>query len=291
MADTGETGETRGIGQVTTSAVKMGLAGTTRTTPIAETQVTRNVSVDRAIRYDIAPVSPLKRHEHWLRPWIVCTFFAVAALLVLTMAGIYQRNDSINLSYSGEGQSYSIQVGGKDAGKWATPQAAPIKRPIIAATGPYAVMGKPTISAAFINQVLAAYNSPAAGKGQALYDMGVKYQIDPAFALAFFLHESSMGTKGEAQTTLSLGNLRCYTGVTCVDQDRGGYAQYVTWEDGFQAWYELIHNYYIATRGLVTVDQIIPVYAPTADNNNETAYINSLKHTIDTWHAGQIFVN
>ncbi len=40
----------------------------------------------------------------------------------------------------------------------------------------------------------------------------------------------------------------------------------------------------------MTVDQIIPKYAPTADNNNEQGYIASLKHAIDTWHAGQIVV-
>ena len=75
-------------------------------------------------------------------------------------------------------------------------------------------------------------------------------------------------------------------GVTCVDQDRGGYASYSSWEAGFQAWYELIRNYYIAQRGLTTVDTIIPTYAPTADHNDEAAYIASLKHAIDTWHAG-----
>ncbi|HYU73715.1 MAG TPA: hypothetical protein VEL31_13630, partial [Ktedonobacteraceae bacterium] len=148
------------------------------------------------------------------------------------------------------------------------------------------VIGKPTISAAFINQVLASYHSPAAGKGQALYDLGVKYGIDPAFALAFFLHESTFGTAGEARTTLSLGNLRCIPNVACVDQDRGGYASFASWEDGFQAWYELIRNYYIAQRGLTTIEKIIPVYAPTSDNNDEAAYIASLKHALDTWRAG-----
>src|ERR1700686_4399711 len=72
----------------------------------------------------------------------------------------------------------------------------------------YSVLGSPTVSAAFINQVLAANHSPAAGKGQALFDDGVNYGIDPVFALAFFMHESSFGTTGIARTTLSLGNER-----------------------------------------------------------------------------------
>jgi hypothetical protein len=154
-------------------------------------------------------------------------------------------------------------------------------------SGQYNVVGKPTITASFINRVLAAYNSPAVGKGQALYDLGVKYGIDPAFALAFFMHESAFGTAGEAQTTKSLGNLRCYPGVTCVDQDRGGYASYPTWEAGFEAWYQLIRNYYVAQLGKTTIDQIIPVYAPPGDNN-DSAYIYSLKQAISAWRIGQI---
>ena len=53
----------------------------------------------------------------------------------------------------------------------------------------YTVTGPPTISAAFIDQVLSASGSPAAGTGQALYELGVETGIDPVYALAFFLHE------------------------------------------------------------------------------------------------------
>jgi hypothetical protein len=69
----------------------------------------------------------------------------------------------------------------------------------------YEVVGVPTIDADFINQVLDAYDSPARGKGQALYDLGEQYGIDPVYALAFFMHESRFGTTGVAQVTLSLG--------------------------------------------------------------------------------------
>ena len=96
------------------------------------------------------------------------------------------------------------------------------------------------------------------------------------------MHESTFGTKGEARSRLSLGNLRCIPHYRCQDD----YAWFDTWEDGFKAWYELIRNLYVAQWGLTTVDQIIPKYAPAADNNDEQAYINSLKHSLDTWHAG-----
>jgi len=157
--------------------------------------------------------------------------------------------------------------------------------------GSYRVLGHPTISVARINAILAAYHSPAAGLGQALYDYGVKYGIDPIYALAFFLHESTMGTTGVARTTLSLGNLRCIPDRPCVPTGVNGYfAQMYSWEDGFEQWYKLIRNLYVKQKGLVTIDQIIPVYAPSSDHNDVKGYIAALKEYIDAWHAGAIRV-
>jgi hypothetical protein len=241
----------------------------------------------RKVVDEFAP-DPLTRHRVWLNPVVICLVLAVIFLIVMLFAGIAQRvGDPQFIDYTG-GKAYSIQVGGSNAGSWQANKPLSPKTALPQQTGPYSVLGKPTVSAAFINRVLATYNSPAAGKGQVLYDLGVKYGIDPAFALAFFMHESSFGTAGEAMKTLSLGNLRCIPNFACVDQDHGGYASFSSWEAGFQAWYELIRNYYVAQRGLTTVDKIIPTYAPTADHNNEAAYIASLKHALDTWHAGML---
>jgi len=165
------------------------------------------------------------------------------------------------------------------------------------ASGLYSVIGRPSLSAPFMNRVLAAYHSPAAGKGVALSVLGVKYGIDPAFALAFFLHESTMGTRGEASTTLSLGNLRCIPDAACVNTlgqqcqaNQSCYAAFPTWEAGFEAWYKLIRNLYVRAWGLTTVDTIIPRYAPTADHNDEAVYIASLKRELDAWREGQAIV-
>src|SRR2546425_6095103 len=100
----------------------------------------------------------------------------------------------------------------------------------------YTLVGKPSISAEFINRVLAWYDSPAAGKGQALYDDGVKYGIDPVYALAFFMHESRFGRTGVATVTHSLGNIRATAGHARYQ----GYRMYRTWEEGFEDWYRLI---------------------------------------------------
>ncbi len=147
----------------------------------------------------------------------------------------------------------------------------------------YKVAGKPSIDAAFINRVLDYYQSPAAGKGQALYADGLKYGIDPAYALAFFMQESSFGTQGVATVTHSLGNIRATPGHPAYD----GYRKYTTWEEGFEDWYRLIKQQYVA-HGLSTVEQIIPVYAPGSDNNDETSYIQSVEVAVDRWRSGSL---
>ena len=234
--------------------------------------------------------SPLARHRSWLTAMILCMVCVVGVLMVIISAGMYQRTpDAQVVAYNG--QTFSIQVGGSVTAlnTWQNSTGPiPTKTAIPTHIGPYSVLGKPTITANFINEVLASYNSPTAGLGQAMYDLGVKYGIDPVYALAFFMHESLFGTTGEARTTLSLGNLRCIQTRPCIDQDRGGYAQMYNWVDGFEQWYKLIRNLYVAQWGRVTIDQIIPKYAPSSDGNDEAAYIAALKHSIDTWHAGII---
>ena len=231
---------------------------------------------------------PLRRHHSWLQLLIICMAIVVVGTLVLISASIFQRPGQSQLIPFPEGQVYPIQVGGSvdNVDTW-TNSNGPLPPRVPIHIGPYSVLSKPTITVAFINQVLASYHSPAAGKGQALYDDGVKYGIDPAFALAFFLHESSMGTTGVARTTLSLGNLRCIPNRPCVPTGvNGNFAQMNSWEDGFEQWYKLIRNLYVAKWGLVTVDQIIPVYAPSSDHNDVNGYVGALKRSIDVWHAG-----
>jgi hypothetical protein len=204
---------------------------------------------------------------------------------VLLSAGIYQRSGDQQFSAGVfNGQVYAVQVGGVLADRWEGSGLLPLNGNLPIHAGPYSILGKPTVSADFINRVLDSYHSPAAGKGQVLYDLGMKYGVDPVFALAFFQHESTFGNYGEARSSLSLGNLRCIPNAVC----RNNYAWFSTWEDGFEAWYKLIRNLYVAIWGLTTVDYIIPRYAPTSDNNNEAAYIAAVKHSVDNWRAGII---
>lgn len=154
----------------------------------------------------------------------------------------------------------------------------------------YRVVGPPTVSAAFINRVLAVYHSPAMGKGQTLFDDGVSYGIDPVFALAFFFHESSLGHVGIARVTRSLGNIRTPVTSDCRCRAYQGFRLYNTWEDGFVDWYRLILHVYVRQLGRVTVDQIIPVYAPSRDHNNVNGYIAAVKRAVDRWRNGWVVV-
>lgn len=158
-----------------------------------------------------------------------------------------------------------------------------------ASSSGYSVVGLPTITADHINAILANAHSPAAGTGQSLYDLGVQYNIDPVFALAFFMEESSFGTAGVATITHSLGNMRCVPQYKCyVDPKNGGYASFDTWEQGYEAWYQMISGSGYVGAGLTTVEQIIPKYAPSADNNNEAQYIQNVEQAVDRWRSGSL---
>ncbi len=146
------------------------------------------------------------------------------------------------------------------------------------------VQGKPTISASFIETIFTKAHSPAHGTGQALYNLGVKYGIDPVFALAIFREESVFGTLGEARASLSLGNLRCIPDYPCPD----GYAWFPNWRTGYDAFYRLIKVEYVGRRGLTTLSQIIPVYAPASDGNDPASYLAIIERSIAAWRQGEV---
>jgi hypothetical protein len=166
-------------------------------------------------------------------------------------------------------------------GKTVAPASSESTRPI---TGNYSLLRGPTIAPTKINAILRQYNSPAVGFGQSMYDLGVRYGIDPAYALAFFIHESSAGTQGVATATRSIGNIRCTSGYDCLQTTgNGSFRRYASWEAGIEDWYKLIKELYIGEWGLKTLEQVIPVYAPSADRNNPIAYIQQVAKMVDSW--------
>lgn len=147
------------------------------------------------------------------------------------------------------------------------------------------IIGPPTITASFIDHILDVAQSPAKGIGTVMYRLGTQYDIDPAYALAFFHHESDYGKAGMAISTHSIGNIRCTTGYPC--DPSGGYRAYPSYAASVADWYTLIHDVYLAN-GLTTVQTIIPVYAPSTDHNDESAYIHSVLSDVAQYRQGEV---
>ena len=145
--------------------------------------------------------------------------------------------------------------------------------------------GQPSLSAAKILTVLQSYHSPAATAefADALYDLGIKYGINPAYALGFFTQESSCGTQGLAVNTLSIGNIRYSTSSSPVSYaDYQGFRQYANWRDGAEDWFWLMRTYYLS-QGLRDIYDITPIYAPSNDNNNPTQYARNVYNLVVQW--------
>ncbi|NTU72824.1 N-acetylmuramoyl-L-alanine amidase [Candidatus Roizmanbacteria bacterium] len=139
---------------------------------------------------------------------------------------------------------------------------------------------KSTMSANKINQILSQYGSAATGLGEQIYALGIKYNINPAFVLGIYLHESTMGKYGAATHTLNVGNIRCVAGYTCS----GDWIQFSSWIDGFEGVFEHLADLYIKGWGLSLVETIIPIWAPVEDRNDPCAYIEQILQKINEWH-------
>ncbi len=154
--------------------------------------------------------------------------------------------------------------------------------------GEHTLLGASTITAEQVDAVLAEYGSPAAGTGAIWIEMGQQYNINAAYALAFFIHESSAGTnpgwagiKPDGATTHNIGNIICAGYATCF----GRFRDYAGWREGIQDWYRLIADEYVEWRGVHTVEQIIPIYAPSFENN-VPAYVNAVATLVNSWQQG-----
>ncbi len=151
------------------------------------------------------------------------------------------------------------------------------KRP----TSETSVLGGPSIPVDLINQVLSVAGSPAAGTGQSLYDLSREFGIDDAYALAVFEKESSFGKYGAGFENHALGNIVCAGYPTC----NGRFRAYASWQDGYQDFYRLISQEYVA-RGLSTVETITPVYAPSSENDTGL-YISQVCQSMLAFRSAQ----
>lgn len=147
----------------------------------------------------------------------------------------------------------------------------------------------PRISIEQFRRVLSKYQSPATSVSEELYKVAVEEGIDPAVALAFFVHESSAGTKGLTATNdlRNWGNVRtpevAGAGVVIQIPGRGGFVMYRTWQDGLRDWCKRIKGPKYAGAGLLTVEAITPKYAPSSDANNPARYAQAVREMVASW--------
>ncbi|MBX9952062.1 MAG: glucosaminidase domain-containing protein [Candidatus Obscuribacterales bacterium] len=162
----------------------------------------------------------------------------------------------------------------------------PIDRSAIPApvAGDLSIKGPPSCTVDQIQEFLTKMGSPAAkeeGFSQALYDACTNRGIDPAVAVGFFLQESTCGKYGRANGNHSLGNIKGTSPES--HQSDGTFRKYNTWAEGARDWARLIDESYVQKRGLETMSQVISVYAPSSDGNNERQYVATVKGVVENF--------
>jgi hypothetical protein len=150
----------------------------------------------------------------------------------------------------------------------------------------------PRISAAKFEEVLKTAKSPAATEAREIYRVIVENGTDPAFMLAVFFHESRFATDPKSMVVLhstkNWGNTRSSrVGVkTIAPTERGNFVSYGTWAQGADdATYRLIDpEFEYARAGATTIGEIIPIWAPKGDfNNDPDGYINTVISLMNQW--------
>lgn len=149
----------------------------------------------------------------------------------------------------------------------------------------------PRISRERFASVLAAAGSPAASEADACWTAVASEGVDPLFALAIFHHESRFGTVGLV-ATYDLKNpgatrsSRTGEGEAVQIPGRGQFWRYPSWAAGFRDLARRLTDpsFVYRQRGAETVERIVPLWAPSSDGNNPSAYIAAVCEFMDA-HA------
>lgn len=156
-----------------------------------------------------------------------------------------------------------------------------IPRPV---EGDLAIKGPPSANPEQIQTFLEKMGSPAAkeaGFSQALYNACTERGIDPAVAVGFFLQESTCGRYGRGHENKSLGNIKGRAPESGGTD--GTFRRYDTWAEGARDWARLIDEAYVGKRGFTHLSQVIGVYAPSSDGNNENKYVATVKGVVENF--------
>lgn len=159
-----------------------------------------------------------------------------------------------------------------------TPTATPtiLNTPMPSPTG---MFGSPSLTADDIENILIARNSPAVGNGKVFWELGVAYNIDPAYLLAFFAKESSMGADPNWYNTKNIGNIICTKNWT--GKCHGRFRVYNSWYDAANDWYSLMSRKYYGQ----DIYSIMYQYAPKSDGNNPDKYAATVLALVNQWRT------
>jgi hypothetical protein len=138
--------------------------------------------------------------------------------------------------------------------------------------------------------ILDSNKSPVMIYGPAIYNLIIQAKISPAFALAQFREEDSMGTTGISVKSFNPGNVRTsLTGLgTALPTAKGQFIYFRNWLDGWKEYVTHLtaSNSVYAQEGRTTIEQIITRWAPPSENNTEQ-YISNVISFMSEWEAGK----
>jgi hypothetical protein len=237
--------------------------------------------------------APQEVYHYWEAPIALARNYPLVLLILVALVcvpviGMFMQSPKTFISsYNGAGFSDTVS----NVVSSLLDQATHMQKPAAnVPDGEHSILGQPSISEEQIEAVLAQYNSPARGTGKIWFALGQQYGIDPAYAVAFFIHESSAGTnpgwagiKPDGSTTHNVGNIICAGYATCYNRFR----DYASWDEGIADWYKLISNEYVNGRGAASVEQIIPIYAPSFEND-VNGYVQAVVMLVDGWRRGGV---
>jgi flagellum-specific peptidoglycan hydrolase FlgJ len=159
--------------------------------------------------------------------------------------------------------------------------------------GTNSLKGAPSISESEILNVAQQAGSPAAseaGFAQCVYTAGERWGVDPAFLVAWAVQESSFGTAGVGIPSKANNMFGMEQGTrgdpsvtsTTYASGKNTFKKYSSYCDSAKDWTAYIAQYYFP-QGLYTPEQIVPIYAPVSDGNDDSAYIATVESLVSQY--------
>ncbi len=115
---------------------------------------------------------------------------------------------------------------------------------------------EPRVSESQITSYLEEYASARLkGEGPTFYRLGMKYDIDPAFAVAVSQKETSLGIKTCNGISPDCNNYFCIR-AAAGEPSCSGWASYMSPAEGIEAFYRLIEESYVKKNSQYTISEI-----------------------------------